>query len=192
MIFMKAPSTTSVSPSIGSATATAPPALRLRLWLPGHHTPSLNRTAAQHWGKVRRLKKADAAALYEALRENGRDNPCPWPVREVLEEARRVLVKLLLGVELEKKRGKKPPKPERPAYVRIERVTVSLLDEDNFKGGAKGLLDCLKAAFPTIILDDAPGYLVADYVQTRCASKCEQGTWVEVVPEFPQWAEVAR
>jgi len=158
-------------------------ALALRLWLPGHHTASLNRTAGKHWSKVRRMKKGDAAALYEALR----DGPSFAKALEgaLRAEALRVLAKLLLGVELEKKRGKKPPKPERAAYVRIERVTVSLLDEDNFKGGAKGLLDCLKAAFPTIILDDAPGYLVAEYVQTRCASKCEQGTWVEVAAEKP-------
>lgn len=145
----------------------------LRLWLPGYHTPSLNRTAGKHWALVRRFKIAAASALYEALR--GQVEPA-----EILAEARRVLSKLLLGVKLESKREKKPPKPPRPAWLRIQRVTCSLLDEDNFTGGTKGLVDCLRAAFPTVLLDDAPGYVVMEHVQTPCAKRCEEGTWVEL------------
>lgn len=148
----------------------------LRLWLPGYHTPSLNRTAGKHWAKVRRLKLATAAALYEALR-GGIQVPSS---RFHVEEAKRVLSKILLGVKLEMKRGKKPAKPERPAWLRIERVTCSLLDEDNFKGGTKGLVDCLRAAFPGVLLDDAPGYVVMEHVQTWCGRRCEEGTWIEL------------
>lgn len=145
----------------------------LRLWLPGYHTPSLNRTAGKHWAAVRRLKLAAAEALYQSLRDQV--EPRAW-----LPEARRVVAKMLLGVKLEARRGQKPPKPERPAWLRIERVTCSLLDEDNFKGGTKGLVDCLRAAFPGVLLDDAPGYVVMEHVQTWCPKRCEEGTWVEL------------
>lgn len=154
--------------------------MKIRLWLPGYHTPSLNRTQGQHWSKVRRMKKKDAAALYEALRDCGLDNPSPWPGREVLGEARRVLSKLLLGVPMEKRRGKKPPKPAVPARLRFERVTLALLDDENFEGSTKGLTDCLRYAFPSLLIDDAKGYVEFEHVQTKCGSKCEQGTWVEL------------
>lgn len=145
----------------------------LRLWLPGYHTPSLNRTAGKHWSKVRRLKKQAAGALYEALRDA--KEPAVW-----LPEARRVLSKILLGVKLEPKRGKKPAKPAVPPHLRIERVACVLLDEENFKGGTKGLTDCLRYAFPTVMLDDALGYVTLEHVQTPCAKRCEEGTWVEL------------
>jgi len=148
--------------------------MNLRLWLPGYHTPSLNRTAGKHWSKVRRLKIATAAALYESLRGEFSVLGSQFAV----EAARRVLSKLLLGVKLESTRGKKPAMPAVPARLRIERVTCSLLDEDNFKGGTKGLVDCLRSAFPAVLLDDAPGYVLMEHVQTRCAKKCEEGTWV--------------
>lgn len=152
----------------------------LRLWLPGYHTPSLNRTAGKHWAKVRRMKKQAAGALYEALRGHGLDNPSPWPGRAILGEARRVLSKILLGVPMEPKRGKKPPKPAVPAWLRIERVCCVPLDEENFKGGTKSLTDLLRYAFPTILLDDAPGYVVMEHVQTWCPKRCEEGTWVDL------------
>ena len=149
---------------------------RLRLWLPGYHTPSLNRTAGKHWSKVRRLRWETALALFEALRE-------PFQVPSSMfkvDEARRVLSRIVLKKPMEPKRGKKPPKPVVPPHLRIERVTCSLLDEDNFKGGTKGLVDCLRAAFPTLLLDDAPGYVVMEHVQTWCPKRCEEGTWVEL------------
>jgi hypothetical protein len=143
----------------------------LRLWLPGHHTPSLNRTAGKHWAQVRRMRLETAAALYEALREV--QEPADW-----LPEARRVLSKLLLKVPLETRRGKKPAKPAVPPHLRIERVACSLLDEENFKGGTKGLTDLLRYALPTVLFDDAPGYVVMEHAQTKCAKRCEEGTWV--------------
>lgn len=145
----------------------------LRLWLPGYHTPSLNRTAGKHWAKVRRLRWETALALFEALRET--EVPKDW-----LPEARRVLTRIMLKKPMEPRRGKKPPKPERPAWLRIERVTCSFLDEENFKGGTKSLTDLLRYAFPTVLLDDAPGYVVMEHVQTPCAKRCEEGTWVEL------------
>jgi hypothetical protein len=148
----------------------------LRLWLPGYHTPSLNRTAGKHWAKVRRLRLETAEALYEALRGGF----SVLGSRFAVEEARRVLSKMLLKVPLETRRGKKPDKPLVPAYLRIERVACVLLDEENFKGGTKGLTDLLRYAFPTVLLDDGPGYVVMEHVQTKCSKRCEEGTWVEL------------
>lgn len=159
----------------GELRAGVPTSPGLRLWLPGYHTPSLNRTAGKHWAKVRRMRLETAEALYEALRETGRGGDS-----ETWREARRVLSKILLKVPLETRRGKKPDKPKVPAYLRIERVACVLLDEENFKGGTKGLTDLLRYAFPTVLLDDGPGYVVMEHVQTKCAKRCEEGTWVEL------------
>lgn len=147
----------------------------LRLWLPGYHTPSLNRTAGKHWAQVRRMRLETAEALYEALR--GFSMRHSW---FVVENAKRVLSKILLKVPLEARRGKKPDKPKVPPYLRIERVACVLLDEENFKGGTKGLTDLLRYAFPSVLLDDGPGYVVMEHVQTKCAKRCEEGTWVEL------------
>ena len=166
---------------------------RLRLWLPGYHTPSGNGTVGKHWSKVYQLKKAVAGHLLGALGEvvrsdrgrGGVGGRVGLPERDCCVEAVRVLTKIAMGVRLETRRGKKPAKPAVPARLRIERVTVSLCDEDNFKGGTKGLVDCLRYAFPTVLLDDAPGYVVMEHVQTKCGTKCEQGTWVELeAPDF--------
>ncbi len=39
----------------------------LRIWLPGYHTPSLNRTSGKHWSDYYRLKKDVAERLESAL-----------------------------------------------------------------------------------------------------------------------------
>lgn len=157
---------------------TANSGFRLRLWLPGYHTPSGNGTVGKHWSKVYQLKKAVAGHLLASLTEMTKvENRMS---NDLIQSAKRVVMKIAMGVRLPTKRGKKPAKPEVPARLRIERVTVSLCDEDNFKGGTKGLVDCLRYAFPTVLLDDAPGYVVMEHVQTKCGSKCEQGTWVDL------------
>lgn len=157
------------------ASTTANSGFFLRLWLPGYHTPSGNGTVGKHWSNVYQLRKGTVGALYDAMRT------IPHAERTACHKvAYQVLTKMLMGVRLETRRGKKPEKPAVPARLRIERVTVSLCDEDNFKGGTKGLVDCLRYAFPTVLLDDAPGYVVMEHVQTKCGSKCEQGTWVEL------------
>jgi hypothetical protein len=117
-----------------------------------------------------------ALALFEALRE-------PFQVPSSMfkvDEARRVLSRIVLKKPLEPRRGKKPPKPAVPAWLQIERVCCVLLDEENFKGGTKSLTDLLRYAFPTVLLDDAPGYVVMEHVQTWCPKRCEEGTWIEL------------
>lgn len=169
-------------------TTPAKSSFALRLWLPGYHTPSGNDTIGKHWSKVYRMKKAVAGHLLGALGEvvrsdrgrAGERGRGRGPERSCEAEAVRILTKIAMGVRLPTKRGKKPEKPAAPARLRIERVTVALCDEDNFKGGTKALVDCLRYAFPTVLLDDAPGYVVMEHVQTRCGSKCEQGTWIDL------------
>lgn len=40
---------------------------RIKMWLPGYHTPSLNRTQGHHWTVSHKLKKQAAASLLSAL-----------------------------------------------------------------------------------------------------------------------------
>lgn len=152
---------------------------RLRLWLPGYHTPSGNKTIGKHWSKVYQMKKAVAGHLLYGM-QNLQGESSALPAVKITNAASRVLAKIAMGVRLETRRGQKPEKPEVPARLRIERVTLSELDEENFKAGTKALTDCLRYAFPTVLLDDAPGYVVMEHVQTKCGSKCEQGTWVDL------------
>ena len=163
-------------PEPAKAGTTIPGAFRLRLWLPGYHTPSGNDTIGKHWSKVYRMKKAAGGHLLAALPPKMGDGR--WEME--LAQAKRILAKIAMGVRLETRKGKRPARPLAPARLRIERVCVSVCDEDNFKGGTKGLVDCLRYAFPSVLLDDAPGYVVMEHVQTRCGKRCEEGTWVSL------------
>ena len=175
-------------PEPAKAGTTIPGAFRLRLWLPGYHTPSGNDTIGKHWSKVYRMKKAAAGHLLGALGEVVRSDRgrvgvggrVGVPERDCYAEAVRILAKIAMGVRLETRKGKRPARPLAPARLRIERVCVAVCDEDNFKGGTKGLVDCLRYAFPGVLLDDAPGYVVMEWVQTRCGKRCEEGTWVDL------------
>mgnify|MGYP006913922118 CR=1 FL=1 len=120
--------------------------------------------------------KVECGAVSDSLSQN----PYMDCVAVVVAEAKRVLSRLIMGHPVEKP-GRRRTKPERPARLRFERVTIALLDEENFEGSTKGLTDCLRYAFPTLLIDDAKGYVEIEHVQTRCGSKCEQGTWVELV-----------
>ena len=50
-----------------------------------------------------------------------------------------------------------------PAKVTIERFGPRKLDDDNFRGGAKQLMDSLVAE--GFLADDSPEHLVAQYIQ---------------------------
>ena len=50
-----------------------------------------------------------------------------------------------------------------PAKVTIERFGPRMLDDDNFRGGAKGLMDSLVSE--GFLADDSPDHLVAQYIQ---------------------------
>ena len=79
-----------------------------------------------------------------------------------------------------------PPreKGRRPrAHLRIERRSCRPLDLDNFAGGCKALIDCLREA--QIIDDDDPESVEITFTQTRVKTRAEEGTALSV-----SWAPV--
>lgn len=62
--------------------------------------------------------------------------------------------------------------------VRIERRSVAPLDADNFAGGCKALIDCLRQS--GIIEDDDPESLEVTFAQVRVRHKREEGTLIEI------------
>lgn len=72
-----------------------------------------------------------------------------------------------------------PQKESRPrAHLRIERRACRLLDADNFAGGCKALIDCLRTA--ELIQDDDLQSLETTFIQTRVTTKAEEGTALEI------------
>lgn len=63
-------------------------------------------------------------------------------------------------------------------HLRIERRAVRLLDADNFAGGCKALIDCLRQA--SLIPDDDPASLEVTFTQTRVPHRREEGTQIEI------------
>jgi hypothetical protein len=66
--------------------------------------------------------------------------------------------------------------PQR-AHLRITRFGQRLLDDDNLRGGAKPLIDCLKEA--GLLHDDSPEWLTLDVKQERVPAGMER-TEVEI------------
>lgn len=87
-----------------------------------------------------------------------------------------------------------PDKPLERARVTITRHSTGRLDEDNLKGGVKGLVDVLKPASKRnplgmgLIEDDNPDVLALDVRQVRVAKRSEQRVVVVIEPWFPQEA----
>ena len=161
---------------------------RLLLWLPGYHTPSLNVTSGRHWGVYHRHKKAAAGALLEALKER-KDIPTKTLlVVDALAQGGKLGKRgelIRLAAKQEAARSKKAKEqnglnPELRARVTYTRVTCAPLDTENFVGSTKGLTDCLRLAFPLWIPDDAPEFVEILHKQERCATRDEEGTWVEL------------
>ena len=66
---------------------------------------------------------------------------------------------------------------ERRMQVTITRYGSRELDDDNFRGGCKGLIDALVRE--GVILDDSPRWVTVTYVQVKCSRK-EARTMVSV------------
>lgn len=62
--------------------------------------------------------------------------------------------------------------------VRIERRSVAPIDADNFAGGCKALIDCLRQS--GIIEDDDPESLEVTFAQVRVRHKRDEGTLIEI------------
>jgi hypothetical protein len=60
------------------------------------------------------------------------------------------------------------------------RVTCQPLDTENHVGSTKGLTDCLVSAFPGWLPDDRPEDVEILHKQERCATRDEEGTWVDL------------
>lgn len=163
---------------------------RLRLWLAGYHTPSLNVTTGGHWKQYLGLKQQAARALCDALRHT----PVASKVLLVLDALakggrlgkRGELVRAAAKQEAARARkdaetrrqGDKETGPR--TVLTFTRVTCRPLDVENHCGSTKGLTDCLRLAFPELLPDDAPEFVEIVHRQERCAKRCEEGTWVEL------------
>lgn len=62
--------------------------------------------------------------------------------------------------------------------LRIERCACQLLDADNFAGGCKALIDCLRLA--RLIPQDDPATIEITFAQTRVPSKKLEGVRLTV------------
>lgn len=117
-----------------------------------------------------------------------------WSKRSRYQRALSWSVRMAIGSQV-------PATPFLRARLRIERHSVGLPDEDGAIGGYKSLIDCLlppgkpflrkmKWVLPhpcglSIIADDNPGCLVADYPPpVRVGSKRDQKT-VVLITELP-------
>jgi hypothetical protein len=175
------------------------PCFRLRLWLPGYHTPSLNVTKGGHWKQYYGLKQEAAKVLLGVLKETP-----GIPARALLvvdgiaqggqgksRGGNRALVRAFGGKVEASDRGRVGERERGRArtektVLRYTRVTCQPLDTENLCGSTKALTDCLVKAFPQWLPDDAPEFVEILHAQVRCGSKCEQGTWVELSAGTPE------
>lgn len=149
----------------------------MRLWLPGLHTVSQNRTKGRGWIVSYKARKVEALALHEALPPGS-----VWPGLPMLREGRRVLALIAAGKDVRQivlpafTRAAGAPK----LVITYTRVTTKPLDAENWCGSTKGMTDCLKYAFPGLLPDDAPEFVEILHKQERCRTRDEEGTWVEM------------
>jgi len=158
---------------------------RVRLWLPGYHTPSLNVTKGGHWKQYYGLKQAAARALLEALKTREGTPAKVLLVVDALAQGGRMgkrgdLVRA--AAKQEAARAKKAAQSDAaqrvPTVLTFTRVTCRPLDVENHCGSTKALTDCLRLAFPALLPDDAPEFVEIVHRQVRCAKRCEEGTWI--------------
>lgn len=165
----------------------------LKLWLPEVLTLSQNRTKGRGWQLSYKARQEEARAVLKAL-ETGVGVNLP---ATVVNEAKRVLLAISSGMDVrsirkpELRSHKSAATQHGPtkAYLDYKRVTTKPLDVENFVGSTKGLTDCLRYAFPSLLPDDRPEDVEIAHRQERCAHLDEQGTWLclvrEVLPAEP-------
>jgi hypothetical protein len=151
----------------------------LRLWLPALHTVSQNRTKGRGWIVSYKARQAEAGAMAMAL--TGNDAGTRFARRVLVGIAAAVAVKVIktwqapvLGAPLSVPGSLGKPR------LTYTRVTCAPLDLENFCGSTKGMTDCLRYAFPWWLPDDRPEDVEILHKQERCATRDEEGTWVEL------------
>jgi hypothetical protein len=166
---------------------------KLRLWLPGYHTPSLNVTKGGHWKQYHGLKQKAARALLRAMTnvECGMTNVQKTKAMMVVDAIaqggklgkRGELIRLAAKQEAERSKAeassRRTSRRTRTSLA-FTRVTCQPLDVENFCGSTKALTDCLRLAFPAWLPDDAPEFVEIRHAQVKCGRRCEEGTWIEL------------
>jgi hypothetical protein len=146
----------------------------LKLWLPGLHTTSLNRTKGRGWIVSYKQRQIEACAMAKAIDDLHLNGP-------QVAYAKRVLVALAAGVAVQVIRAReKPPNSTLSGKARLHyiRCTTRCLDIENFAGSTKGMTDCLRYAVPWLLPDDDRGSVDLTHSQERVDHEDEQGTWV--------------
>lgn len=82
---------------------------------------------------------------------------------------------------VEKSSAKKESGPR--FVVGIERTACSLLDDDNYNGGCKGLIDLLRRA--GFIPNDDPATVRFEWTQTKAANRAAQGMRISITDTQP-------
>ena len=96
-----------------------------------------------------------------------------WKNKYFAEKKLKETYNLLIQSEMNKYKIKKAGNKEKFAIV-IDQVRNKLLDYDNFTGGCKVLLDCLRKK--GFIYDDSPKYLKSRYQQSTLKEAKETET----------------
>jgi hypothetical protein len=146
----------------------------LKVWLPGLHTTSLNRTKGRGWIVSYKQRQTEACALVKAIEDLNLTGPH-------VTFAKKVLVAISAGVPIKTIRAReKPPKSTLTGKATLHyiRCTTRCLDIENFAGSTKGMTDCLRYAVPWLLPDDDRGSVDLTHSQERVEHEDEQGTWV--------------
>ncbi len=112
-----------------------------------------------------------------SLNEIGLGRESRWKYRQITQRWRRKVIDAYYDARVKSGRfpGQRfwPIPPHTRVRVQIERISPGpLLDDDNFRGGLKPVLDALKAI--RLIDDDNPGAIDVEAIQTL---KTGAGRW---------------
>lgn len=139
--------------------------LDIRVFLP-FATPSLNQWQSMHWSQRKRFSEACARVVRAAIQSHAPnlyatavpDGFCSYPgcrEQSLIRDERKCSW-------CKRHAGQWALKPER-RHLTVVRCSAGVLDDDNLRGGCKGLVDALVRV--GLLYDDKPKYLEAEYYQ---------------------------